>query len=76
VLNFLPPSTTPNNSVGSATLIAGQCDYDHWQLSSWRPDPRVGEGATTDRAALQAHGEALSLHRGELQANPGGIDVA
>jgi hypothetical protein len=76
VLNFLPPSTIPNNSVGSATLIAGRCDYEHWNLSCWRPNPRAGEGATTDSAALQAHAEALSLHRGELQAKAGGIDLA
>ena len=37
VLNFLPPSTVPSNAVGSATLIAGQCDAQHWGLSSWRP---------------------------------------
>ena len=76
VLNFLPPSTIPNNSVGSATLIAGRCDYEHWNLSSWRPDPHLGEDATTDSAALQAHTEALSLHRGKLQASLGGIDLA
>ena len=37
VLNFLPPSTVPSNAVGSATLIAGECDAQHWGLSSWRP---------------------------------------
>ena len=75
VLNFLPPSTIPNGSVGSATLIAGRCEYAHWGLSSWRPDPAAGQGATTDSAALEAHAEALSRHRGELQANAGGIDL-
>ena len=42
VLVFVTPATKPNTAVGSATLVTGQCNYDHWELSCWRPIPARG----------------------------------
>ena len=68
VLVYASPSTAPHNGRGSATLIAGRCDAAHWALSSRRPAAR-GAGSVADAAALEAHAQALALHRGELQAS-------
>ena len=68
VLVFLPPSTIPQNKIGSATLVAGKCDAEHWELSSFRPDADAGAAASNDRSALAAHAQALARHRGELRA--------
>ena len=65
VLVFTRPSTRPTNGAGSATLIAGQCDANHWTLSSFRPTSDLG---VRDERARRAHAEALAIHRGDLQA--------
>jgi hypothetical protein len=69
VLVFVTPSTAPHDGKGSATLVAGQCDASHWQLSSHRPDADLGANAVHDKKALAAHAEALAVHRGDLQAS-------
>ena len=66
VLVYASPSTAPHNGRGSATLIAGRCDAEHWVLSSRRP---AAHGAVADAAALEEHARALALHRGDLQAS-------
>jgi hypothetical protein len=68
VLIFLPPSTIPQNGIGSATLVAGKCDTKHWELSSFFPNADAGAAASTDTVALAAHAQALVRHRGELRA--------
>lgn len=68
VLVFVTPVTVPNNDIGSATLISGQCTAAHWALSSHRPSANAGAEAATDASSLEAHAYALKLHRGELQA--------
>jgi hypothetical protein len=67
VLVFVPPATCPHDGLGSATLVAGQCDAEHWELSNWRPTD-AGAAAATDAGSLDAHAQALATHRGELQA--------
>ena len=66
VLVYASPSTAPHNGRGSATLIAGRCDAEHWVLSSRRP---AAHGAVADAAALEEHAQALALHRGDLRAS-------
>ena len=68
VLVYVSPSTVPNNQIGSATLVDGQCEQDCWTLSDWQPVDGVGVGASKDERALDAHAKALGVHRGELQA--------
>jgi ectoine hydroxylase-related dioxygenase (phytanoyl-CoA dioxygenase family) len=68
VLNFVAPSTTPHNGIGSATLVAGSCTAEHWTLSQHQPAPNAGASAATDAASLEAHAQAMAVHRGELQA--------
>lgn len=68
VLVFVAPNTRPHDGFGSATLVAGQCDAEHWKLSSWRPSPDAGAEATIDEGSLEAHAHAMETHRGELQA--------
>jgi len=62
-LTYVRPSTVPHNKRGSATLVSGRCDADHWKLFDHRP-----AGGLPDQASIEAHREALATHRGDLIA--------